>query len=131
MKSQRQKKNIYLIGIKGVGMTMLAQFLAEKGNIISGSDICDTFMTDRVLKKEKIKVLSPFASKNIPEKIDLIIHSSAFTVKNNVEMAFLKNNPKRFKKIRILSYAEALGEVFNGYHGVAVCGSHGKTTTSA
>jgi len=131
MKSQSQKKNIYLIGIKGVGMTMLAQFLAEKGNGISGSDICDTFLTDRVLKKEKIKVLSPFASKNIPEKIDLIIHSSAFTVKNNVEMAFLKNNPERFKKIRILSYAEALGEVFNGYYGVAVCGSHGKTTTSA
>jgi len=131
MKSQSQKKNIYLIGVKGVGMTMLAQFLAEKGNRISGSDIPDIFMTDRVLKKEKIKVLSPFASKNIPEKIDLIIHSSAFTVKNNVEMAFLKNNPERFKKIRILSYAEALGEVFNGYCGVAVCGSHGKTTTSA
>jgi len=131
MKSQNQKKNIYLIGIKGVGMTMLAQFLAEKGNRISGSDIRDTFMTDRVLKKEKIKVFSPFASKNIPEKIDLIIHSSAFTVKNNVEMAFLKNNPERFKKIRILSYAEALGEIFNGYYGVAVCGSHGKTTTSA
>ena len=131
MKSQNQKKNIYLIGIKGVGMTMLAQFLAEKGNRISGSDIPDTFMTDRVLNKEKIKVLSPFASKNIPEKIDLIIHSSAFTVKNNVEMAFLKNNSERFKKIRILSYAEALGEVFNDYYGVAVCGSHGKTTTSA
>ncbi len=131
MKKRTRQKNIYLIGIKGVGMTMLAQFLAEKGNRISGSDIKDTFMTDRVLKKEKIKIFSPFAPENIPEKIDLIIHSSAFTAENNAEMAFLRDNPERFKKIRILSYAEALGEVFNGYCGIAVCGSHGKTTTSA
>jgi len=124
-------KNIYLIGIKGVGMTMLAQFLAEKGNRIIGSDISDIFMTDKVLKKEKIKVLSPFSVENIPVQVDLIIHSSAFTVKNNVEMAFIKNNPARFRNIPLLSYAEALGQVFNEYYGIAVCGSHGKTTTSA
>jgi UDP-N-acetylmuramate-alanine ligase len=47
----KNKKNIF-IGIKGVGMTMLAQFLKQKGNIISGSDIKDTFLTDAVLKKE-------------------------------------------------------------------------------
>ncbi len=124
-------KTIYLIGIKGVGMTMLAQFLREEGNDISGSDIKDSFMTDQVLKKEKIKVLSPFNAKNIPAGIDLIIHSSAFNPENNPEMKFIKDNPVRFKKIRILSYAEALGEVFNDYYGIAVCGSHGKTTTSA
>lgn len=63
MSGQNKKKNIYLIGIKGVGMTMLAQFLREKGNNICGSDIIDTFLTDKVLKKEKIKVFSPFDGK--------------------------------------------------------------------
>ena len=126
-----KSKNIYFIGIKGVGMTMLAQFLASKGNKISGSDIKDTFLTDQVLKKAKIKILSPFAIQNIPAKSDLIIYSSSYNPVSNSELAFIKNNPTRFKKTRILSYAEALGEVFNQYEGVAVCGSHGKTTTSA
>lgn len=124
-------KTIYLIGIKGVGMTMLAQFLKEQGNEIIGSDITDTFLTDRVLKKEKIKVFSPFAAINIPTKIDLIIYSSAFSAANNEEMAFIKNNPERFKNIPLLSYAASLGQIFNSYYGIAVCGSHGKTTTSA
>lgn len=126
-----EKQNIYLIGIKGVGMTMLAQFLASKGNKVSGSDINDTFLTDKVLRSKKIKIATPFNSRNIPEQVDLIIYSTAYNEKNNPEMTFIKNNPKRFKHIRVLSYPEALGEIFNKYYGLAVCGSHGKTTTSA
>lgn len=42
---------IYMIGIKGVGMTMLAQFLAAAGNKVIGSDVSETFLTDAVLKK--------------------------------------------------------------------------------
>ncbi|MFA5886443.1 MAG: UDP-N-acetylmuramate--L-alanine ligase [Patescibacteria group bacterium] len=130
-KKLSKKQNIYCIGVKGVGMTMLAQFLAAKGNKISGSDIVDVFLTDRVLRKAKIKVFSPFAVKNIPDKIDAIIYSTSQDLKNNPELAFIKNNPARFQGVSFLSYAEALGQVFNQYRGVAVCGSHGKTTTSA
>ncbi len=128
---KKKSKNIYLIGVKGVGMTMLAQFLAGEGNKVSGSDISDVFLTDKVLKKAKVKVMSPYNVKNIPAKIDLIIYSSAFNVNNNVELASIKNNPDKFKGIPLLSYAEALGSIFNEYYGVAVCGSHGKTTSSA
>lgn len=112
-------------------MTMLAQFLKSRGDDISGSDIKDAFLTDRVLKQAKIKVLSPFAAGNIPNRPDLIIHSSAFTPENNPELAFIKNNSAIFKNIPQVSYAEALGETFNRYQGIAVCGSHGKTTTAA
>lgn len=128
---EKTYKNIYLIGIKGVGMTMLAQFLSRRGNKISGSDINDIFLTDKVLKREKINVFSPFSVKNIPDSLDLIINSSAFNINNNVEVAYIKNNPGLFKNIPQLSYAQALSSVFNEYSGVAVCGSHGKTTTSA
>lgn len=118
-------KSVYLIGIKGVGMTMLAQFLKEKGASVSGSDISDKFLTDVVLKKEKIKVYN-FSEKNIKKGIGLVIHSSAYSEKNNVEMASLAT-----RKIKSLTYAEALGDIFNHHYGVAVCGSHGKTTTTA
>jgi len=118
-------KSVYLIGIKGVGMTMLAQFLKEKGASVSGSDVSEKFLTDVVLKKEKIKVYN-FSEKNIKKDIGLVIHSSAYSEKNNVEIASLATH-----KIKSLTYAEALGDIFNHHYGVAVCGSHGKTTTSA
>ncbi len=121
-----KNKKIYFIGIKGVGMTMLAQFLAAKGFDVCGSDGAEVFLTDKVLRDSKIKVLSPFSENNIPSDIDLVIYSSAYNAKNNVEMAVLEKS-----KIEKLSYAEALGAVFNEYYGIAVCGSHGKTTTSA
>lgn len=131
MVKKLSKQSIYLIGVKGVGMTMLAQFLARQGHVISGSDINDTFLTDQVLKKQGIKVFSPFSINNIPHKIDLIVYSSAFTPENNIELKYINDHPEIFKNIPIKSYAACLGEVFNGYHGIAVCGSHGKTTTSA
>ena len=112
-------------------MTMLAQFLAAQGNIVSGSDVPESFMTDKVLRRKKIKVFSPFAVKNIPAAAELIIYSTAYNPQNNPELAFIKDNPARFKKAKVLSYPEALGAIFNQYYGIAVCGSHGKTTTSA
>ena len=124
-------KNIYCIGIKGVGMTMLAQFLKMRGQLVSGSDIKDKFLTDQILRRMGIKVSSPFAQENVPLSAELIIYSSAFNPDNNVELAFIKKNPRLFKKIPVLSYAEALGEIFNQHRGIAVCGSHGKTTTTA
>lgn len=118
---------VYLVGIKGVGMTMLAQFLKEKGALVSGSDNPDVFLTDAVLKKEKIKFANHFDLKNIPADVCLVIHSSAYSPENNIELAYLAKQ----KKIKVLNYASALGEIFSAYQGIAVCGSHGKTTTSA
>lgn len=121
----------YLIGIKGVGMTMLAQFLKAKGLKVSGSDVVESFLSDKSLKESRIKVLSPYSPFNINLKADLIIYTSALSFKNNLELAFIKNNPQLFKNSTILSYAQALALIFNDYKGIAVCGSHGKTTTSA
>ena len=123
-------KKFYLLGIKGVGMTMLAQFLKEKGKQVSGADIADVFMTDKVLRREKIPVRLGFDISKIPEDA-VIIYSSAYTAANNAEMDHLKNHPEKFKKFPILNYAQAIGALFSSYRGIAVCGSHGKTTTSA
>jgi UDP-N-acetylmuramate--alanine ligase len=123
-------KKFYLVGIKGVGMTMLAQFLCEKGKIISGSDIADTFMTDAVLRSQKIPVFSGFKAEQVPRGA-VIIYSSAYNFENNIELAYIVQNKKKFNKQPLLNYAQAIGALFNSYQGIAVCGSHGKTTTTA
>ncbi len=119
-------KKIYMIGIKGVGMTMLAQFYNSKNIKILGSDISEKFMTDKVLKKCNIEVIEKFNKKNIPKDTDLIIYSSAYNKNNNQEVA----EAIKLKKA-ILTYGEALGNTFNLYDGIGIVGSHGKTTTSA
>jgi len=119
-------KKVYMIGIKGVGMTMLAQFLSENGIEITGSDTGEKYMTDEVLKKCGAKIIEKFDKNNIPSDTDLIIYSTAYNQKNNEEVMAALNG-----KIKAIIYAEALGEVFNQQFGIAVVGSHGKTTTSA
>lgn len=118
--------NIYMVGIKGVGMTMLAQFLSSKGYRVSGSDIKEEFQTDRTLSNAKIKVKQGFSLDGFPEKIDLVIRSSAFEIDKNIELEHLNK-----KNLKIVTYAEALGFLFSGYFGVSVCGSHGKTTVTS
>jgi len=119
-------KTIYMIGIKGVGMTMLAQFLVGKGFSVSGSDTKEKFMTDEVLKSAGIKVIENFSLDNIPKDADLIIYSTAYNKENNPEVAKALAG-----KTRTLTYAEGLAEIFNEHYGIAVVGSHGKTTTTA
>src|SRR3989344_4633927 len=85
-----------------------------------------TYMTDEVLKMCHIKVIEKFDAKNIPLDADLIVHSSAYNQENNVEVATALSG-----KIKVLNYAQALGEIFNQKYGIAVVGSHGKTTTTA
>ncbi len=119
-------RKIYMIGIKGVGMTMLAQFLAEQGVKIIGSDTDEKFMTDDVLKRSGIIVIENFDKNNIPRDVDLIIYSGAYSAEQNEEVAAALEG-----KSKVLVYAEALGEVFNCKFGIAVTGSHGKTTISA
>ena len=115
-----------MIGIKGVGMTMLAQFFAENGVEITGSDVNEKFMTDKVLEKIGASITEKFDINNIPKDTDLIIYSTSYNKNTNIEVATVLTG-----KTKVLTYAEALGEVFNQKYGIAVTGSHGKTTTSA
>jgi UDP-N-acetylmuramate--alanine ligase len=118
-------KKIYFIGIKGVGMTMLAQYLSGLGKEIVGSDVAEVFMTDQVLTKIGADVRLGFVATNIPSDTDLVIYSTAYN-KSNPELA-----AAIAARMKVVTYAEALALVFNQSHGVAVCGSHGKTTTTA
>ncbi len=115
-----------MIGIKGAGMTALAELLSKRGIYITGSDTDEVFFTDRILKKIGIVYAEKFDVNNIPAKVSAIIYSTAYSQENNIELAeaYKRNVP-------IFSYPEALGMLTHEKLTLAVCGTHGKTTTSA
>ncbi|HLC95060.1 MAG TPA: UDP-N-acetylmuramate--L-alanine ligase, partial [Patescibacteria group bacterium] len=119
-------KNIHLIGIKGAGMTALAELLTKQGVIITGSDTKEVFFTDTILKHLKIRYKEFFSPDNIPSSAQAIIYSTAYSREKNTELAaaFEKGLP-------VWSYPEALGMLTREKCTLAVCGTHGKTTTSA
>lgn len=124
--SLSQYKRIHMIGIKGAGMTALAELLTEQGIIVTGSDIEEVFFTDSILKRLKIKYAEHFAPENIPASAKAIIYSTAYSKEKNPELAaaFASGLP-------VWSYPEALGMLTREKLTLAVCGTHGKTTTSA
>ncbi len=116
-------KHIHCIGIKGVGMTALAQLLSRRGVQVTGSDVDEKFFTDAVLAKEGIAVVS-FGEADM-EGVDAVVYSTAYG-DTNVDMQGAKEHD-----IPRYSYPEAIAQLFNGSQGIAIAGSHGKTTTTA
>lgn len=120
-------KNIYLVGIKGVGMAALAVYLKEQGHTVWGSDVTAVFPTDSVLQENKIKVLTGFKAENITAEIDFVVTTGAHEGLDNIEVRTAKK-----KNIQVNTLSEFVGRQSEKFKTViAVCGSHGKTTTSA
>ena len=120
----RNTNHIHFIGIGGIGMSGMAEFLHNHGFIISGSDIKKTERT-KFLEQCGINISYVHDSKNIT-KCDLIVFSSAVK----------KSNPEikkgKIKNIPIIKRAELLGELIKIKEiSIAVAGTHGKTTTSS
>ncbi len=116
----------HFIGIKGAGMTALAELFQGAKKQVSGSDTAEVFYTDAILKRIGISVYSPFDPTNIQEATEAFVYSTAYRQENNPELAaaFASGKP-------VLSYPEALGALTEAKMTIAVCGTHGKTTTSA
>lgn len=121
-----QFKNIYLVGIKGAGMTALAELLTKTGAKISGSDTSEHFYTDEILQRLHIAYSEEFAERNIKSTVDLVIYSTAYKLDSHPELVAAQK-----EGITMLSYPEAIGKLTEEKLTLAVCGTHGKTTTSA
>lgn len=119
-------KRVHMIGIKGAGMTALAELLLRRGAQVSGSDTDEVFFTDSILEKLGIAVNQSFDTKNIGGDVDLVIYSTAYTKEKNEELAGAYS-----LGVPVQSYPEALGALTREKVTLAVCGTHGKTTTSA
>ena len=117
-------KKVHLIGIGGIGMSGIAEYLTRKGFIVSGSDL-HPGSAGRKLEILGVKVFEGHKAVNLPKDTELVIYTSA-----------VKENNEELKKaaelnIRSVKRAEALGNIVNEMFMIAVCGTHGKTTTSA
>ena len=114
----------YLVGIKGVAMTALAQVLSDAGHRVLGSDVQETFVTDPMLQRLGITI-DDFSSV-LPPEVDLVIYTAAHqaSLHPQVQAAAARGIPT-------LSHAQALAEWFNQKKGIAVCGVGGKSTISA
>ncbi len=119
-------KKVYVIGIKGSGVIGAVEILKARGIEVLGSDTEEKFFTDEILQKKRIKYFEKFSTENIPDDVDLVIYSTAYNETNNIEF---QEALKR--KLVMSSYPEMLAALFNEKYGIAICGTHGKTTTSA
>ena len=117
-------KKIHFIGVGGIGLSAIARLMKENGKEVSGSDLSPSLMTDK-LKKIGIKIYIGQAEENISDDMDLVIYTTAVP-ENNPEL-----KKARELKIKTIIYPESLGLVFNNKFGIAVCGTHGKSSVSA
>lgn len=119
-------KHVHLVGIKGVGMTALACCLQDLKIKLTGSDVKEVFVTDEILEKRKIKWRAGFDEKHLKPKPDLVIATGAHGGLDNLEVKAAKK-----AGIKVLTHAQALGELMKGKEGISVCGVGGKTTTAS
>ena len=119
----RRIKRIHFVGVGGAGMCGIAEVLLHQGYEISGSDLSESSVTQR-LKGLGVQVFVGHAEQQVIGA-DVIVTSSAIDQKN-VEVATAVK-----KRIPVVRRAEMLGELMRYRHGIAVAGTHGKTTTTS
>ncbi|MEK7818456.1 MAG: UDP-N-acetylmuramate--L-alanine ligase [Bacteroidota bacterium] len=117
-------KKIHFVGIGGIGMSGMAEILIDQGFKITGSDKSLSEVTDR-LTQIGAKIFEGHDAKNIEDDVDTLVYSSA-VVSDNPEV---REAVKR--KIPIVRRAEMLAEMIRLKYGIAIAGTHGKTTTTS
>ncbi len=123
--NRTQYHHYYLVGIKGVALTSLAQLLVDAGCTVQGCDTAEEFVTQNQLTRLGITPDVGF-SHPVPNGCDCVVYTAAHQGSANpvVQDAVHKGIPT-------YTHAEALAAFFNDKKGIAVCGVGGKSTTSA
>jgi len=116
-------KNIHFVGIGGIGMSGLAEILSAQGIHVSGCDLKASSGTD-LLVSRGIEVAAGHDPAHVKDA-DLVVYTSAVKG-SNAEL-----DAARGRGIPVVKRKEILGAIANEKRGVAVSGTHGKTTTSA
>lgn len=119
----RRIRHIHFVGIGGAGMCGIAEVLKNQGYDISGSDLKPSKTTER-LNEQGITVHFGHQASNI-EGADVLVVSTAIDRENpEIRQAISQRIP-------VVRRAEMLGELMRYRHGIAVAGTHGKTTTTS
>ncbi|WP_249872034.1 UDP-N-acetylmuramate--L-alanine ligase [Oceanobacillus saliphilus] len=112
----------HFIGIKGTGMSALAQILHDSGEKVQGSDVDKDFFTQEALEEKNIPIF-PFSESNIKKEYT-VIAGNAFS-DDHIEVQEAKKQGCTFYR-----YHEFLGEWLKQFTSIAVTGAHGKTSTT-
>ncbi|OTG95702.1 UDP-N-acetylmuramate--L-alanine ligase [Acinetobacter sp. ANC 3832] len=119
----RRIKHIHFVGIGGAGMCGIAEVLKNQGYKVSGSDI-KASKTTAQLEENGIKVFIGHAAENIKGANVLVVSTAIDTENLEIKTAIETRIP-------VVRRAEMLGELMRYRHGIAVAGTHGKTTTTS
>jgi UDP-N-acetylmuramate--alanine ligase len=114
---------IHMVGIGGIGLSAIARVLSMRGHAVSGSDLKASPLTED-LNELGITTYVGHAAEQIAGA-DLIVVSSAIPETNPEVQAARRAN------VPVVKRRGLLGRMMAGHHGIAVAGTHGKTTTSA
>lgn len=120
---QKVIKKIHFVGIGGIGMSGIAEILLNQGFQITGSDLSETDVTDR-LKNLGVKICKGHAAKNVHDA-DVLVYSSAVNINNPEVQEALE------RKIPVIKRSEMLAECMRMKYGIGIAGTHGKTTTTS
>lgn len=123
MPEMRRIRTIHFVGIGGAGMCGIAEVLLNQGYQITGSDVRHSAVTDR-LSAMNAKINIGHAKEHVVDA-DVIVVSSAID-ESNPEIQAAKE-----KRIPIVPRAQMLAELMRFRHGIAIAGTHGKTTTTS
>jgi len=126
-KNTLNSKNIFFLGIKGVAMANLAVIYKKLGKNVSGSDLEEEFITDKMLLQNNIKIINSFLPDILPKDTDLLVFSAAHEGITNAQVIEAKK-----RNIKCLNQAELIEELSQNHKiSIAISGCHGKTTTTA
>lgn len=117
-------KHVFLIGIGGIGISAVARYFLARGVKVSGSDGSESRITSD-LRNEGATIFIGHDASHLAENVDLVVYTIAISDENPELLEAEKRG------ITCLSYPEALGLLTQDYTTIAVCGTHGKTTTTA
>lgn len=117
-------RQVHCIGIGGIGLSAIAEILMERGKVVTGSDMKESDVTDRLIKRGA-HVFLGHRDKNV-EGCDLVVYSAAVS----------PDNPELVKAAQLgipaITRGQALGMLMEGYEkSIAISGTHGKTTTTS
>lgn len=112
----------HFVGIKGTGMSSLAQILHDMNYHVQGSDIEKTIFTQKSLEERGIRIL-PFDKENIQQGMTVIAGNAFPDTHEEIQAALEQDIP-------VIRYHRFLGQFMERFTSVAVTGAHGKTSTT-
>ena len=117
-------KTLYFLGIGGIGMSALARFFMQRGDIVYGYDLTPSPITQK-LEQEGARIHYTEDVTAIPSHVDFVVYTPAVPTTHTELIYFHQQGIPVYKR------SQVLGHLSKGHPTLAVAGTHGKTTTTA